>query len=177
MRARCAWPAGCANVSLIGDRAGASAASGYRRSQPAPTDYPILLQEGQGRLEGLFPAELYERACKQGWADGCTRLAGVHFAASGGDRDMPKAVAALERACDELGSTTACSDLGTILRQGDGVPSDPVKGRAYLDKACDGGYRDACARAGALMPANGGGSVATTPTSPRPGSPARWSCP
>ena len=136
--------AGCANATSSA-AADLGAAPAYRRSSPAPNDYPILLQEGQGPLEGLFPAELYERACRQGWADGCIRLAGVHFLGTGGDRDVPRAVTALERACS-LKSTSACADLGVILQNGDGVPRDPEKGRAYLKQACDGGLRPACAR-------------------------------
>jgi Sel1 repeat len=137
-------PAGCANLALVFASA-APDASLYRRSPPAPGDYPILLQEGQGRLDGLSPAELYDRACRQGWADGCVRLAGLHFVTTGGERDVPRAIAALERACS-LRSASACADLGVILQEGDGVPSDPEKGRMYLKRACDGGLRTACSR-------------------------------
>jgi len=134
----------CANRSLTS--AGMQpAAAAFRPSSPMPVDYPILLQEGQGQLQGLPPAELYERACRQGWADGCVRLAGVHFLTTGGDRDVPRAVIALDRACT-LRSTSACADLGVILQEGDGVPSDPEKGRTYLKRACDGGFRAACNR-------------------------------
>ena len=137
-------PAACGNLSMASTGM-QSVATMFRRSPPTPADYPILLQEGQGQLQGLPPAELYERACRQGWADGCVRLAGVHFLTTGGDRDVPRAVIALDRACT-LRSTSACADLGVILQEGDGVPSDPEKGRTYLKRACDGGFRAACNR-------------------------------
>ena len=112
--------------------------------------------EGQGPLEGLAPAELYDRACRQGWADGCVRLAGVHFLATGGERDVPRALIALDRACT-LRSTSACADLGVILQDGDGVASDPEKGRVYLKRACDGGFRAACNRLEGASPKPTGG--------------------
>jgi TPR repeat protein len=145
----------CANRSLTS--AGVQpAAALFRRSSPMPADYPILLQEGQGPLEGLAPAELYDRACRQGWADGCVRLAGVHFLATGGERDVPRALIALDRACT-LRSTSACADLGVILQDGDGVPSDQEKGRVYLKRACDGGFRAACNRLEGASPKPTGG--------------------
>ena len=149
-------PAGCTNVSLMSANAEPAAAGAYRRASPVPADYPILLQEGQGPLEGLFPAELYDRACRQGWADGCSRLAGVYFLGTGGERDVPRAMIALERACN-LQSTSACADLGMILQKGDGVPSDPEKARAYLKRACDGGFGAACGRLESPDQGRGGG--------------------
>jgi TPR repeat protein len=150
-------PAGCANRSLFSaTTTDPPAARAFLRAPPAPIDYPILLQEGQGRLEGLFPAELYGRACLQGWSDGCVRLAGVHFLAAGGDRDVPRAVSALERACS-LKVMSACADVGVILQEGDGVPSDPDKGRSYLKRACDGGFRKACSRLESPGQGRGGG--------------------
>ena len=136
--------AGCTN-SRLSASAGPSAASAYRRASPLPADYPILLQEGQGPIEGLPAPELFDRACKQGWADGCSRLAGIYFAPTGGTRDVARAMNALDRAC-VLKAPSACADLGVILQEGDGVAADPEKGRDYLKKACDGGLRPACDR-------------------------------
>jgi len=137
--------AGCTNARLSAASAGPSAASAYRRESPLPADYPILLQEGQGPIEGLPAPDLFDRACKQGWADGCSRLAAVSFAPKGGTRDVPRAMSALDRACT-LKARSACADLGVILQEGDGVAADPEKGRDYLEKACDGGFRPACDR-------------------------------
>jgi len=137
--------AGCTNARLSAADAGPSAASAYRRASPLPADYSILLQEGQGPIEGLPAPELFDRACKQGWVDGCSRLAAVSFAPNGGRRDVPGAMSALDRACT-LKAPSACADLGVILQEGDGVAADPEKGRDYLKKACDGGFRPACDR-------------------------------
>jgi len=54
-------------------------------------------------------------------------------------------MSALDRACT-LKAPSACADLGVILQEGDGVAADPEKGRDYLKKACDGGFRPACDR-------------------------------
>ena len=67
--------AGCANLRMVQTGITAAGAQGYDRSLPTASDYPLLLQEGQGPVVSLSDAELYERACKQGWADGCRRLA------------------------------------------------------------------------------------------------------
>ena len=136
---------GCANKKSSPASASADGLRNYRRSQPRPADYPILLQEGQGPLTALPAAQLYDRACQQGWAGGCNLLAGVYFVGTGTARDVPRAVGILERACN-LGLSSACADLGVILQEGDGVPSDPEKGRSYLKRACDGGFQRACDR-------------------------------
>ena len=68
-------PAGCANRALASAGANAPGAPTFQRSRPQPADYPLLLQEGKGPLSSLTPAELFENACRQGWADGCQRLA------------------------------------------------------------------------------------------------------
>jgi len=66
--------AGCANRAVSQAGAGDLRAQAYQRSQPQAADYPLLLQEGQGPLNALSAPQLYERACQQGWADGCNRL-------------------------------------------------------------------------------------------------------
>jgi TPR repeat protein len=33
-----------------------------------------------------------------------------------------------------------------MLQEGDGIPSDPEKGRMYLERACDSGILAACPR-------------------------------
>lgn len=135
--------AGCANLAAFDASPGRGDRAAYRRAEPQPRDYPIVLQQGQGRLGRLEPGSLYEEACRQGWADGCVRLAEVYFFAPGAARDVPRALAALERACD-FKLMPACANLGQVHRKGDGVPADPHKGAAYLERACDGGFRPAC---------------------------------
>ena len=55
---------GCANLD-------ARSADAPRRAAPSLTDYPIILREGKGPLTNLIPLELYNRACTQGFLDGC----------------------------------------------------------------------------------------------------------
>lgn len=151
---------GCENAAAAQGAQAASAAAGmpaFRQAPPQPADYPILLQEGRGRLDGLPPAELFEAACHQGWADGCNRLASVHYyGQQGAPRDVGRAVAALLRGC-ELKAPRSCADAGIILLRGDGVPSDPERGRAYLKRACDEGFRRACSQLGPAASGNAGG--------------------
>jgi hypothetical protein len=137
--------AGCANRVVLQAGGGELRAQAYQRSQPQPADYPLLLQEGQGPLDALAAPELYERACEQGWADGCNRLASIYSVGTGVARDVPRAVTALERACD-LKSWQSCADLGVMLQQGNGVAADAERGRTYLKRACDAGVRTACDR-------------------------------
>ena len=137
--------AGCMNRDLWQSGAGAPGGRSYHRSQPQPGDYPLLLQEGQGPLAKLAPLQLFEEACRQGWADGCIRLANVHRDGMVAARDMPAAIDAMARAC-ELKSAAACDALGVILLQGDGVPKDVERGQMLLRKACDAGHRESCAR-------------------------------
>jgi len=137
--------AGCANRIVLLAGAGERRAEAYQHSQPQAADYALLLQEGQGSLAALAPPQLYDRACQQGWADGCSRLASIYSLGSGVARDVPRALTALERACD-LKSWQACADLGVMLQQGDGVASDAERGRTYLRRACEGGVRPACDR-------------------------------
>jgi TPR repeat protein len=137
--------AGCENRVLSQAGAGANGAQMYQRSQPEPADYPVLLQEGQGPLSALPLPELYDRACQQGWADGCSRLASIYTLGTGVARDVPRAVVALERACD-LKSWQACADLGAMFQHGDGVAADAERSRTFLKRACDGGVSAACDR-------------------------------
>lgn len=57
---------GCENA-----RAAAAGRQPSARALPAPKDYFILLRDGKGPLPDRTPLELYGRACRQGWADGC----------------------------------------------------------------------------------------------------------
>ncbi|MFO1270589.1 MAG: hypothetical protein U1F50_02725 [Rubrivivax sp.] len=67
------FKAGCENVAQAQRPAGTLPQ--WQQAPPGLADYPILLQEGQGRVEGLTERELFEAACRQGWADGCARAA------------------------------------------------------------------------------------------------------
>ncbi len=145
-------PAACSNAQRSGSVLSSDLYADYAHVPPSPAEYAILLQQGQGPLHGHSPAQLFEEACHQGWADGCKRLAGVHFTGAGVPRDAARAVDALERAC-ELKLPSACADLGVILQKGDGVPVDGDRGRRMLQRACEGGFRPACQRLESPPPA------------------------
>ena len=66
---------GCANLER-------STWNAPRRQPPADADYRIILQGAKGPLPALTSGELYRRACRQGFADGCRR-AGLAPAAAG----------------------------------------------------------------------------------------------
>ena len=58
------FAAGCANLDP-------GRADAPLRTLPSLTDYPIVLREGKGPLPSVPPLELYQRACTQGFGDGC----------------------------------------------------------------------------------------------------------
>ena len=65
--------AACTNFRTAQTPSAAGDQPGYRRAPPALSDYPLLLQEGQGPTTSLSPPQLLDRACAQGWADACSR--------------------------------------------------------------------------------------------------------
>ena len=58
------FAAGCANLDL-------RRTATPLRGAPRLTDYQIILRDGKGPLANLMPLELYDRACNQGFVDGC----------------------------------------------------------------------------------------------------------
>ena len=57
---------GCANLEP-------GTSNTFRRAPPSIADYPIILQGAKGPIRNLTPLELYERACVQGFSDGCQK--------------------------------------------------------------------------------------------------------
>jgi hypothetical protein len=114
-----------------------------RQPPPTPEDYAIVLQNGKGELPDRTPNALYQRACTDGWLNGCERLAAAYLQGEGAARDPIQAAALFQRAC-EGGSATACSNLGLMHHRGDGIPQDVAKGIAYLKRSCELGYASAC---------------------------------
>ena len=60
------FAAGCTNVETKGMGAPV-------QTPPMLSDYRIVLQERREHLSNLMPLELYQRACTQGFMDGCRR--------------------------------------------------------------------------------------------------------
>ena len=61
--------AACANRDSM--RAGVS---GLRHAPPTLDDFPILLRGSKGPVTDTNPADLYARACSQGWPNTCGRV-------------------------------------------------------------------------------------------------------
>jgi hypothetical protein len=59
------FSAGCDNASAITQR------SMFRRDAPTVTDYRVILRGSKGPLRDREPAQLYARACVQGWPGTC----------------------------------------------------------------------------------------------------------
>jgi hypothetical protein len=100
------FPAGCDNIRIIdaaGDR--------LRRLPPRLEDYSLVLRQGKGPLTDKTPFEVYQRACTQGWADGCYSLAQLHWRGEWTARDPAEANEYRRKACED-GLTAACSEFG-----------------------------------------------------------------
>ncbi len=59
------FAAGCDNTVAMTQR------GGFRHEAPALADYPFILQGSKGPIRDREPAQLYARACAQGWPDAC----------------------------------------------------------------------------------------------------------
>jgi hypothetical protein len=68
---RLGFAPGCDNLALQSP----GPAHEFHHLPPSLSDYPILLQEGNGLPPDQTADETYARACKQGWTDGCSRRA------------------------------------------------------------------------------------------------------
>jgi hypothetical protein len=62
---RLAFSAGCDNTVAItqGDM--------FRRDAPTVADYRLVLRGSKGPFPDVEPAQLYARACDQGWPGAC----------------------------------------------------------------------------------------------------------
>lgn len=138
-RAACAYGmrAGCENANGVN-----ALTNQYRREDPALSEYAILLQEGKGPIPEAPANDVYSAACDRGWMAGCGRL-GFTYMVEEKNRDPERARLLWERACAG-GNSQSCSNLGLMHNNGDGVPKDRIKARAYLKQACDLGLPTAC---------------------------------
>ena len=85
----------------------------------------------------------FERACGLGSGDGCTGAAGWWELESETEPKYALIIPFLERGC-ELDAKISCYDLGSRYMDGEGVESDPVKGRGLLEKSCMLGDETGC---------------------------------
>jgi hypothetical protein len=110
--------AGCGNARALSEKAGQAT---LRHGPPRTEDYAIVL-DAKGLPRERTPLELWQRACSQGWQDGCEKVAAVGSPGGPGQSGVPPA-ARLSTAC-AAGDSDACHRLGLMYRRGDGVPRD-----------------------------------------------------
>lgn len=125
-------------------KAFAKGARDFRHGEPTRLDFPLILRQGDWPIPETTEFQLYTRACNEGWASGCDRLAVFYFRGIGGIAvDKQRSASLLQRACDG-GIARSCANLGLMYKNGDGVPKDTVKALEYLNKSCDLGSESAC---------------------------------
>jgi TPR repeat protein len=111
----------------------------FQHMPPRAVDYRVLLQEGNGPIRVANETQLYEMACRQEFADGCSRLGGIYLQAG----DVAHAIPTLDRAC-ELKAGSACMDLAALFGGSGRVLRDDTRSAAYFKKACALGVAGAC---------------------------------
>ncbi|HKO58027.1 MAG TPA: hypothetical protein VJ276_19320 [Thermoanaerobaculia bacterium] len=78
-------------------------------------------------------------------ARACSLAGTASLTAEGTTRDIPQALALLEKGCI-AGDNFGCYNLGIMYENGDGVPKDKGRAAAYYQKACGRGDEEACGR-------------------------------
>jgi len=95
---------------------------------------------------GAIPAE-FEKACDQGDAAACYKLAVFLREGRGGSVDFVRVAELYGRACDG-GEAQACNGLGHLYQDGLGVPQDERRAIKLFEKACEGGSALGCGNLG-----------------------------
>ena len=88
-------------------------------------------------------AQLFQKACTGGDAEGCGEMGLAVREGRGVPRDPAKAAALFSKACDG-GSMTGCYHLGLAHETGAGAPRDPAKAAALFTRACEAHQPGAC---------------------------------
>src|SRR5262249_49942446 len=133
-----------------------------------------MYESGRGLAQGDLgqAAELYERACQKGHAEGCrwraavidklrrscelpggegcTNLGYIHERGVGVPSDLQEAARFYRLACD-AGRPIGCSNLGVLYDQGRGAGQDYAMAAKLYQKACDKGGATGCANLGYLL--------------------------
>ena len=89
-------------------------------------------------------AQLFEIGCKAGDAVGCSTLAYIHEQGEGEvPQDLREAARLYKVGCDG-GFMAGCTHLAQMYLTGSGIRRNQNKARQLLNKACEGGDREAC---------------------------------
>lgn len=78
---------------------------------------------------------------------GCLNLGLRHHFGTGVPKDLARAAALFQQACDG-GVAMGCTNLGLLHDQGTGVPRDASRAAALHEKGCESGSAEACTRVG-----------------------------
>jgi formylglycine-generating enzyme required for sulfatase activity len=103
-------------------------------AHPAGADFAAAKQaEAQNDLNGMF---LACKADANAGEEKCQNIVGVLYKVGRGgvDRDLDKAAGLFEKSCTG-GYWKGCANLAGLLSAGKGIPKDPKKAVAYIDKA------------------------------------------
>lgn len=92
---------------------------------------------------------LFDKACHDGDAGGCSALGVMFETGRGVARDPQRAVALYKQACDH-GNPRGCTNLGLAVEHGLAGDPAPAQARAFFSKACDEGERSGCSNLGRL---------------------------
>ncbi|HEY3445366.1 MAG TPA: hypothetical protein VGK67_03335 [Myxococcales bacterium] len=84
------------------------------------------------------PEALFLRACRLGFASGCTNAAAGRLLV----HEDACALRTFEKICERAGDPWACTMFGGALAKGDGVAKDPARAREVLAKSCSHGADD-----------------------------------
>ena len=85
----------------------------------------------------------WQMACKAGNAQACTAAAEYFYWMARTEDHYKKAAQMYKIACDkDVGE--ACSGLGILYAEGQGVKMDTKKARELFKKACDNGEKSGC---------------------------------
>lgn len=95
----------------------------------------------------------YKKACNDGSAIACNRLALRYYIGLGVEQDDLKAIELYKKACDG-GYAIGCANLGFINYNGIGVTQDDHKAVKFYTKACNSGNVFACRNLGVIYAKN-----------------------
>lgn len=112
----------------------------------------------RGSRDPARAAVLFQQACDRGFLPACVKLAWLHEAGIGVEKNLPQAVDLDRQACNG-GELRGCVHLGAAYERGVGVAKDEAQALPWYRRACDGGEPTGCERLGAMY-ANGTGGVA-----------------
>lgn len=105
---------------------------------------------GDGGVDPVELAGLYDRQCVGGDLEACRDLGVMYSEGTGVSRDLQRAAKLFVQACNG-GNLSACNNLALAYLEGIGIERQPTKAAEVYQKACDGGYKLACRNLGLML--------------------------